>query len=234
MVDSLSPVTELGFAEFTAGLINQTLEAVISAYADQERKLLEIRRVAALSPEAYVDELKTSLGIEEAIARQFPPPKGSLGSTIDAGSGYVPASEGQAEKPAIAQLTGYRMVANRDYRRQSGSFVITSAGYDNIWRAVALELAKAQLSFIQGMATKGFPRVFVDHGRVSSKLVFKLYEQEVSGATSSPAILPGIPLSSTPLKRFMVAPVHAKGPEYLSLKADIVGEVEITFKTIME
>jgi hypothetical protein len=227
MVDSLSPVTELGFAEFTAGLINQTLEAVISAYADQERKLLEIRRVAALSPE-------TSLGIEEAIARQFPPPKGSLGSTIDAGSGYVPASEGQAEKPAIAQLTGYRMVANRDYRRQSGSFVITSAGYDNIWRAVALELAKAQLSFIQGMATKGFPRVFVDHGRVSSKLVFKLYEQEVSGATSSPAILPGIPLSSTPLKRFMVAPVHAKGPEYLSLKADIVGEVEITFKTIME
>jgi hypothetical protein len=235
MANSLLPVTELGFAEFTAGMITQTLEAVISAHADQERKFMEIRRIAAMSPEVYAVEFAANLGVDDEIKRRFPPPKNSeLISAVEQNAPYIPAAENKPEQPAIQRLTGYIMVVNKDYRKQNGAYAITQTGHNNISQAIAVELAKPQLSLLQAMAPKGFPKVLVDNGRVSSKIVFKLYEEKDAAPTVSPAIIPGVTFAQLPMKKFMVSPVHAKGPEYLSLKADIVGEVEITFKTIIE
>jgi hypothetical protein len=233
MADSLVPVTELGFAEFTSGLISQTLEAVISAYADQERKLLELRRACALTPEAYAVQFEANLALDEELARRFPPPDASLTSAVHPGASYTPAAAGQVESPAIEQLTGYRMT-NRDYRKQPQGYVLLNSGYTNVRRTVALELAKAQLLLLQNMAAKGFPKVLVDNGRISSKLVFKLYQEQAAPASPSPGRLPALSTGIASLAKLMVTPVHARGPEYLSVQADIVGEVEVTFKTITD
>jgi len=81
---------------------------------------------------------------------------------------------------------------------------------------------------LKAVVARGIPRVYVDNGHISSKLMLRL-EAETSTQTSTT----GSKISGTGIRRLIAQPVNVNRPEFLSLKADVLGEVEITFKTVV-
>lgn len=59
MATGLVRIAEVGFAEFTASLISQTLDAIAAAYIDQEKKIAELQTRLRQSPEEYADNVLT-------------------------------------------------------------------------------------------------------------------------------------------------------------------------------
>jgi len=94
--------------------------------------------------------------------------------------------------------------------------------------AVRLALAGEQRALLQATLDRGLPRLLVDHGRVSARLMFSV-EQGAGGTSVSP-LLSGVGASA----RLRVTPVHARGPEFLRLQTNVTSEVEIAFKTVTE
>jgi hypothetical protein len=84
--------------------------------------------------------------------------------------------------------------------------------------AVRLALARQQRGLLQTVLERGLPRLLVDHGRVSARLMFSVDE---TGDSSG-----GLRLRATP--------VQARSPEFLRLQTNITSEVEISFKTVSE
>ncbi len=94
--------------------------------------------------------------------------------------------------------------------------------------AVRLALAQTQRGVLQAALGRGLPRILVDHGRVSARLMFSV-EEDVAVAPAA-SLLTG--LGARP--RLRVTAVHARGPEFLRLQTQITSEVEITFKSMTE
>lgn len=98
--------------------------------------------------------------------------------------------------------------------------------------SMRLVLASAQRSLLQRVLDRGLPRIMVDHGRVSARLMFSVDDHNAAAAAvgTAPAGLTSLGRSL----RLRATPVHAGSPEFLRLQTNITGEVEITFKTVTD
>lgn len=214
---------EIGFAQFTAALITQTLDAVIAAQLQQEEKVRKLQETAGLTPARFAEEVISIEDIEDELARRFPAtqyPKGVM-----PGVPYTPLSRTLPEDPPILINTGYVM-EKEDWTRQNEEAVITAEGYRNILAHLRLALAAEQHANILQLMRRGIPRVVVDHGRVNAKLFF----QFTSGGTTGG----GTKLQREVLPQLVVKAVELRRPEVARLTVNVVGEVDITFKTISE
>jgi hypothetical protein len=96
---------------------------------------------------------------------------------------------------------------------------------------VRLALASAQRGLLQRVLDRGLPRILVDHGRVSARLMFSVDDSSTAAAAATgPAALTSLGRGL----RLRATPVHARSPEFLRLQTNITGEVEITFKTVTD
>lgn len=97
-------------------------------------------------------------------------------------------------------------------------------------KALRLALAREQRGLLQAVLARGLPRVAVDHGRVSARLMFSMDEHSAAAPGAGVATLPGL----GPVPRLRATPVHVRNPEFLRLQTQITSEVEITFKTVSD
>jgi len=215
-------VAEIGFAEFTALLLTETLDAVISAQLSQEERIQEMATAVSLEPAVYADRYISTELLRVEILRLFPG-EGEK-SSVDQGAPYRQPEGIQAETPPLFEVCGYTVRKDDLQRGEQGMLMFSARGAVRIADCIASLLAVRQQSALKSMVARGMPRVLVDHGRVSAKLTFRLDQQQaaVAGATA-------LPFKS----KLQVQPVNSRGPEYFSLKTDITSEVEITFKTII-
>jgi hypothetical protein len=229
MATSLAKATELGFAEFASTLISETLNAIVTSILNQEKQAAQLEQQAVLSPEEYANENLTNVIVRAEVIRLFPSSTGNADkSAVDAGEPYVSAKETE-ESPAILRKLDYKIVKG-DIASSSGKQLITSSGYAHILAATRLALAEQHLSVLKVVIARGIPRVYVDNGHISSKLTLR-FEAD----TSAPASLAttGSRIAGAGFRKIIAQPVSANRPEYLSLNADILSEVEITFKTVV-
>jgi hypothetical protein len=225
MATSIPKVTELGFAEFASTLISETLNAVVTSILTQEKQAAQLEQQAQLSAEEYAKENLTDEIVRAEVIRLFPHATKKEKSAVDAGEPYTASKEG--EDPAILKKVGYEMLKT-DVSQNQKVMSINETGYGHIFNAVKLNLATLHLNLLKAVVARGIPRVYVDNGHISSKLMLRL-EAETSTQTSTT----GSKISGTGIRRLIAQPVNVNRPEFLSLKADVLGEVEITFKTVV-
>jgi hypothetical protein len=230
MPTAITKPTEVGFAEFTAQLISETFQAVIRSLVQQEKEIRDTERIAALELEDFARLSVAEDTLRAEIIRLFPSKEGEdTESSIDPGSIYLPRANGQAEDPPIFILTGYRITKD-DVKKdgEEGKLRISGEGYARVQEKVRLLLAANYKDTIETMLQKGMPRVLVDHGRINTKFSFYLTEgKEETKPKSSTTFI-----SKSAFSRLSVRPVSNRTPEFLGLKVNVIGEVEITFKTI--
>ena len=137
---------------------------------------------------------------------------------------------------------------------------MTIAGVEKIVAAVRLRIASGRVSIMRRLAVRGLPRVVVDSGRINAKMTFRLLsteEPKPKAATEttrevgtvralSTATLASLHLRSTDLRsvvgipraavlpdvKLLVRQADERAPETSQIRANVFGEVEITFKTV--
>ena len=215
---------EVEFAQFTAVLIGDTLDAIIAAQLGQEEKVRELQEMAGFDVAQFAEETISEEDVEIELARLFPSPERA--HSVMPGSQYIPSAPGKEEVPPVLSATGYTMT-EADWQRTDQGYVFTEVGYRHILSHVRMGLAAKQLENLLQLVRRGIPRVVVDHGRVNTKLTFHLSQAQKS-APLMPISRPLAPFKLT------VKPADLRRPELLRLSVNLVGEVEITFKTISE
>ncbi len=228
MATSIAKATEMGFAEFASTLISQTLNAVVTSILLQEKQAAQLEQQALQSPEEYAAENLSEDIIRAEVIHLFPSSSGIAGeSSVDEGEPYT--NDGEAdESPAIYNKTGYK-INNDDLTVSGGKAAISSTGYAHVFEATKIVLAKQHLSILKTVVTRGIPRVYVDNGHITSKLTMR-FEADTTKATSTTT---GSRIAGTGIHKIFAQPVNSSRPEYLSLKTDVLSEIEITFKTVV-
>ncbi|MEW5949475.1 MAG: hypothetical protein AB1711_08715 [Thermodesulfobacteriota bacterium] len=231
-----SPITkpaEVGFAEFTGQLITETFQAVVRSLVQQEKEVRDMEQIAALEPADFARLYITEDMLRAEIICLFPSKEGKeTESSIDPGSPYTLQDEKQAEDPPVFILTGYRITGkDLEKDRETGNLKISKVGYAHIKEIIQSMLAASYRDTLLLMFQKGIPRVMIDHGKINTKLSFYLTNVMEKGEETK-SKLPAAFISKLSLPRLTVKPVSNRTPEFLTLKVDVIGEVEITFKTV--
>lgn len=225
MSELLKPV-ELGFVEFVSQLISETLQAVVTSMIQQEKKIREIEEFMALDTDTFTERVINDEMVKNEILQIFPS-KEEGKSSVDEKSQYVPENkeDGVKENPPIYSLIFYKM-SEKDFEYAGNGHIITQEGYKNICNHIKVLLSAQYKSAIGNIISRGFPRVLVDHGKINSKISISLRsETEKKEGKNTMLIKPFLPV-------LRVQPINNRSPEFLGLNVNIVGEVEITFKTI--
>ena len=229
MATSIAKATELGFAEFASTLISETLNAVVTSILTQERQAAQLEQQALLSPEEYAKENLYDDIVRAEVLRLFPSAAGKADkSSVDSGEPYLSGKETD-ESPAIYKKVSYK-ITKGDVSTLQGKLVITETGYSRVFAAARQVLAIQHLNVLRAVIARGIPRVYVDNGHITSKLMLRL-ETEVPAETSTSTT--GARIAGLGIRKLFAQPVNANRPEFLTLKADVLSEVEITFKTVV-
>ncbi len=233
MATSIVKSVEMDFAEFASTLISETLTAVITSTLTQEKQVAELEQEAMLSPEQYAKENLTDEIIRAEILRLFPSnSEREDRSSVDIGEPYTKNGEND-EFPLINKKIGYT-ITQQDLdtisaNNQISQTVINQTGYGHIYAAVRFTLAAQHLAILRQIISRGIPRVYVNEGHIKSKLTLR-FENQTSTDT---ATLNGSKITGLGIRKLIAQPVNATKPEILTLNADILSEVEITFKTVI-
>jgi hypothetical protein len=233
MATSIVKSVELDFAEFASTLISETLNAVITSMLTQEKQVAEIEQQSMLTPEQYARENLTDEIIRAEILRLFPSnSEREDKSSVDIGEPYTVNGEND-ELPLINKKIGYT-VTQQDLdtikaNNQINQTVINQVGYGRIYAAVRLTLAAQHLAVLKQIISRGIPRVYVNDGHIKSKLTLR-FETQTSTDTTT---LNGSKITGLGIRKLIAQPVNANKTEVLTLNADILSEVEISFKTVI-
>lgn len=253
---------EVGFAEFVARLMSEVFDSVITSQVDQEQRYAEMYAAASLSEDEYGRRNIADEDVAVELAGLFPSRQEdeSGESAVYAGASYQPAGSDESENPPLKAVLGITLNKN-DLREDDGHFFLTPAAVDIVVSATRKLMAARLLGVVKQIMARGLPRVVVDSGRVNGKLTFHLttgneteagVESDEPGITAA-AAAPVIPRAAVvrafpfdgiknvftipkarilPNVKVMVKQADDRSPQSSQVKANVYGEVEITFKTI--
>ncbi|MFQ4150273.1 hypothetical protein AAGW05_16560 [Arthrobacter sp. LAPM80] len=150
-------VFDVGFADFVAVLLLETLESIVAAHTSQEERLSSLQEAAELTVEEFA---QTGISVEliDMSATQLFPDDGG-GTTLLTG-GPVPG------KDALDELA---VTLRRGDTDEGG---LTQAGVAHVRKGLALYLARRQLAALKEAQSRGIPRVLVEGGTLRAKLNF--------------------------------------------------------------
>jgi hypothetical protein len=222
--------SDMQFAEFTGQLISETFMAVVQSMLQQEKEIREMESMALMELEDLARIAVTDDMVRAEVLRLFPSRTGQENqSAVDPEVPYLSAQQDRKEDPPVFLLTGYQITKGDIEKDPVGrGYRITDLGYGHIAWAVRLLIALIYRQGLLSTVQRGIPRIYVDHGRVNTKLTFTLTDRKQGNPSQKPSLFKG----AVRLPGLAVRPVSNKTPEFLGLRVDVIGEVEITFKTI--
>ncbi|MEO7131966.1 MAG: hypothetical protein ABIZ07_11370 [Dermatophilaceae bacterium] len=148
---------DVGFADFVAVLLVETLESIVAAHTSQEERLSALQAAAGLTVEEFAQTGITTELLDATADRLFPDGEG--GSTLAVG-GPLP------DRDALDELGA--TLEKRDVKDKT----LTASGVDRIREALTLYLARRQLEAFREADARGIPRVRVEGGTLRAKLNF--------------------------------------------------------------
>lgn len=240
-----SDVSDVGFAEFVAVLLVETLDSIVASHASQEDRLRALEAAADVTAEEVAATSITGGMVDLTLVELFPDGKGGTIVTV---GGPTPPPEVLTELDVTLP------------QRDGG---LTSGDVSAIRNAVALFLARRHLESVQEVRRRGVPRVLVDGGTLRAKLAFSTVRRTTNEPSAARRLAPGLSpavtrtvLGSLPASRIgdligpratILRPEVLDGIRDLRLRvrpplatpepgepadrADIFGEIEIRFRT---
>ncbi|MDD5759251.1 MAG: hypothetical protein PHI06_09230 [Desulfobulbaceae bacterium] len=246
---SVDTPVEVGFAEFIARLMSEVFDAVITSQVDQEQRYAMMHVAASLSAAEYRNQYISDDDVDAELRRLFPPRSvdNEHPHMIWEKSPYTPAKGEREEDPPVFATIGVTL-DKRDIAEVDGGLGLGAGAVQKIIEAVAMTLAEGQLALSRQLVGRGLPRVVVDAGKINGKLTFNLTTnsstpEPVASTPRAAAVLsrldiPQASIFSLPKARIlpnvklMVKQADATSPQSSQVKANVYGEVEITFKTV--
>ncbi|MFN8046608.1 MAG: hypothetical protein U0Q08_11275 [Dermatophilaceae bacterium] len=251
----------VGFADFVAVLIVETLDSIVAAHTSQEERMRALDEALDLSVEDFAATAISDDVLATALIQSFPDGKG--GTALIVGGPVPPDST--LEELAV-KLTG------SDVEGIAPKQTLTARGVKRVTDALALHLASRQLAALREARGRGVPRVLVDGGTLKARVNFTTTRATAQptttpagarSATGTPtramtsgpqpvlrtltrptdALAVGMVRFATPLRAGILESIHdlrlnvltprTDTPTPATDRADIQGEVEIRFRTLL-
>ncbi|MFV0374149.1 hypothetical protein [Microbacterium sp.] len=233
-------LADLGFADFVAVLLVETLDSIVASHTSQAERLRALDAAADLTPEEFAATGVTGDVVTAMLVQLFP--DGNGGTTIAPGA-TAPDDDDLAELDIV--------LARADV--EAGN--LTERGATTVSDGVRLFIARRQLRAMQQVAERGIPRVLVDGGTLKAKVTFTAEHSDATTDAPSPAAgpvrrLPTLASAGTlrgalaafdsPLRGGVLDSIRTTRLKVTNLggtdpapteRAEVYGEVEIRFRT---
>lgn len=199
-------VQDLGFVEFTAGLINGTFDALIGATIKQIKAYSELVADIAKTLTQFQAENISDAQVNAHLSNRYPDGQGgtsvrsnytfqataadpangvtartgnqNLQAVVDALISETAVLPATAVPPAVARLT--RATTSLNILETDTSIAtFTAAQIATIRQAIGQTLASNMLDHLRAMAREGMARIVITDGSIRTKLTFNVTSTEV-------------------------------------------------------
>lgn len=244
---------EIEFPEFTAKLINDTMDAMVASMIRQMGAYAELLSSVTKTVEAFEADEVGDEEVDQWLALNFPNAAAAEDAPLEdlhilkTGFSYVADPENAPirklldaeftslglDKPAGGTAAAY---ANGD---------LTDADVLNIRKAARRKLARTRLSVLQELVRMGIVRIIIDEGKIYTKLTFDIsatqfhqkvkntYRKKRWGAGGKASFLSGlfgISLGGS-YQRLTVKTVRESDFSRVDARINIIGGVDVVFRT---
>jgi hypothetical protein len=259
-------VQDLGFVEFTAGLINGTFDAIIGATIKQMQAYAELVADLAKTLSQFQAENISDAQVNAHFSNRYPDGEGGTSvrsgytfkaTTADLANGVTGSTASQnlqavvealisetAVLPAAARLT--RATTSLNIPQTDTSIAtFTAAQIGLIRTAIGQTLASNMMDHLRAMAREGMARIVITDGSIHTKLTFNVtsteeqktqkdrYNRQSFGANLRGRASWGWGRVSagTSYSNLSVNTVNESTLDSLTMSAEIIGEVNLKFRT---
>jgi hypothetical protein len=192
-------VQDLGFVEFTAGLINGTFDAIIGATIKQMKAYAELVADLAKTLSEFQAENISDAQVNAHLSNRYPDGEG--GTSVRSNYTFEDTAEDLAEgvegKPAsqkmqavvdalVAETKGLkeddRLTPEKLPIGETGPFTFTAEQIILIRTAIGLTLASNMMEHLRAMAREGMARIVITDGSIRTRLTFNVTSTEVQAS----------------------------------------------------
>jgi hypothetical protein len=214
----------VNFPGFVAALITGTFQAIVDSSAQQIRRYAELVQSLTQSLEQFSnDNITPNAARDELAARhaaelmiEFPAP--GTGGTPR----LVPRSESEGESPAWLERYG---LAGQELTEELTEGPLLERG--------RMSVGEERLQTLATLVLMGINRIVVNEGDIKAKLRFHASARDVLTADVEKrgATIASRSVNSGTGLEMMVSTVKANAQAEASIKADLLGEVRVTFRS---
>ncbi|MBZ4373459.1 hypothetical protein [Corallococcus sp. AS-1-6] len=260
-VAALKQVQNLGFVEFTAGLITGTFDAIVGATIKQMKAYAELVADLAKTLAEFQEEHVTTAQVNAHLSQRY---GDGLGGT-SCRTGYTfkdTAADAATGAPAttahenLMQVVTALLEETKDNKVplqfvspnevSSSATSFTTAQVDLIRAAIAEMLAIKMITHLRAMARDGMARIVVSNGEILSRLTFTVtstdaqtvqrnrYDQSNFSANVSGRVGFGGWFRTSfgaSYSNLQVSSVNESSFDAVTMNAEIIGQVRIQFRT---
>lgn len=256
-----TPLNEIGFAEFTAKLITDVFNALVSANVTQTQSYLELLQSVSKNLTDFINDTHDEIGgaqILDLLTRVLP----------DTTTGATKVIRTATLAPEDAKLLGQTLLIESDTDTRHGALVtklkdaaapvklsdVADGGtsgptvFDAVLNAAARRLAADKYTLLKEMVKMGLLRLVVEHGVVETRLCYSTYASSYHQAESSKyerpesatkakvacgliSVLLGTPLMNLSKNSLKVTTARTTDRDISGSSVQVYGRVQIDFKT---
>lgn len=250
-IDVAKQVQNLGFVEFTAGLINGTFDAIVGATIKQMEAYAALVADVVKSLDQFRAENVSDDQINAHLSNRYPDGKGGTSITKDykfepTTDGGVTTTDDQRKQAVTDALI--KETAGLGTNKLTGtllSLTVTGLEVTKIRTAIGLMLASSKMDHLRAMAREGMARIVITEGFINTKLTFKVdtTETDIKQASQYLANSRGGSVSGYYAgkkwgvsggfanSRINISTVNETNYNNTNMVAEMIGEVYIKFKT---
>lgn len=182
--DSATRLSEIGFTEFTASLINSTFDALIAANIRQMEAYGELAR-SMESVTSFILGTKDTVSGEDILAfleQVLPATTGTSSTKVSAGTS-LDDDDAKKLNEAIALPADVDIVKIPKTTIATGQ--INEATYKNILDAVAQRISANKYSLFKEMVRQGVLRLVVENGMIETRMTFSAWDNQSESSRKS-------------------------------------------------
>jgi len=175
-VTEAARLDEIGFPEFTAKLITDTFDALVSANLRQTEAYIELVQSVAKSLAEFINDTKDDISGEELLqflAAALPPADPASEDPREVKAGETLTDDDVELLNTALETTAEAGVPDNNKVATAGE--LDQAKVDAIFEAVAKRIAANRYGLLKEMVKQGILRLVVETGVIESRLTFTTY-----------------------------------------------------------
>lgn len=175
-VSEAAKIDEIGFPEFTAKLITDTFDALVSANMRQTEAYIELVQSVASTLASFINETSDDISGEELLqflSKVVPADPDSSDPQTKIKVGETLSSEEQDALNAAINLPDEAGVTNNN--EVATTTQIDDVQFNAILDAVARRISASRYDLLKEMVKQGILRLVVESGLIETRLTFSAY-----------------------------------------------------------
>lgn len=255
-IDVAKQVQNLGFVEFTAGLINGTFDAIVGATIKQMEAYAALVADVVKSLEQFRAENVSDDQINAHLLNRYPDGEGGTSirvdyefkETTDATTGVK--TSGEIKRKAVqdalmAETAGLAKKLTSPVFSSTTNLKVVEKDVETIRTAIGLMLASSKMDHLRAIAREGMARIVITEGFINTKLTFKVDTDDTNTKQASQYLANSRGGSVSGYyagkkwgvsggfanSRINISTVNETNYNKTNMVAEMIGEVMVKFKT---